>query len=251
MLLLSTDSLPHYGLERVFEFAKKANFDGIEVAVSDNLDTQNPEYLKRLSERTGMPIKAFSLDPKGENDRKEAFQHTVREFPGSTINLSPPKTLAFEYKKWLTELVPRLAQKYDLTLCRKNVPAKNMLGVIPERSDNSVYALKQAGDVCLDVTALAISNEEIMRTVSFLGDHLKHIYLSNVTKGIPYSLPQVGILPIESFLTKLAQIRYKKDFTLKVHPKVLSEGDDEKMLTKLIETREFYEKYFVKPSQNV
>ncbi len=249
MLLLSTDSLPNYGLERVFLFAKKAKLDGVEIAVSDNLDTQAPEYIKKLEKRTGIPVRAFSISPKGEEERTKAFQLTCREFPGTVINLNPPKMMAFDYKKWLTELVPRLAQKYDLTFCRKNVPSKNMLGVIPERADNSLYALKQAGAVCLDVTALAVSNEEIMRTVSFLGDHLKHIYLSNVTKGIAYSLPQRGVLPIESFLTKLKQLNYKGDFTLKIDPRQLTEGDDELVLAKLNETREFYEKYFIKGGQ--
>ena len=66
MLLFHTDNLPHHGLERVFEFAKKAGFDGVEVGINGNLDTHNPEYLKTLEKRFKIPIKAFSLSIRDE-----------------------------------------------------------------------------------------------------------------------------------------------------------------------------------------
>ena len=50
MLTLSTDSLKGYGLNRIFEFAKDADFDGIDLAVDPTvLDTQNSGYIKELT----------------------------------------------------------------------------------------------------------------------------------------------------------------------------------------------------------
>ena len=249
MLLLSSSSLPHYGLERFFHFAKQSGYGGVEITISSlNYDTQNHAYLKSLASRFDLPIKAFSLEDNAEDkeDLLQVFQHTVREFPGCTIILSPPKTLAFKYKTWLSDLIPRLAEKYGLVFCRRNTPSKNLLGVIPERTEGSIFSLKQAGNVCLDLTALAMANEEIMRSIAFLGENLKHVYLSNVRRGTPYALPQNGVLPVESLLTKLAQIRYAGDFTLKVNAKQLFEGDDEKVVQKLGDCRDFYTKYFEK-----
>ncbi len=252
MLLLSTSSLPHYGLERVFEFAKEAGFDGIEICITpENYDTQNHEYLKRLVDRVGIEIKAFSLADKAEDEAAmEAFHYTVREFTETTIVLNPPKALNFKYKNWLNDLVPRLAQKYNLTFCRRNTPSKNILGLLPERSDSSIYALKEQGDVCLDLTALAQSNEEIMKAISFLGSNMRHVYLSNVRRGLPYALPQNGVLPVESFLTKLAQVKYKGHFSLKVDSKQLMEGDDDKLRARLKDCKEFYDKYFLNAESN-
>ncbi len=245
MFILSTESLPHYGVERVFDFAKKAGFDGVNIAVGPNLDTQSPKYLKQLEERYSLPIKAFSLVGKGEEERFEIFQRTVREFSGTTIIVNPPKMMAFKYKTWVTDVVPRLAQKYDLRACRRNLPSKNMLGIIPSRSENSLFTLKQEGLVCLDVTALALSNEEIMKSISFLGNTLGHVYLSNVQRGIPYALPQKGILPIESFLTKLAtQIRFRGGFTLRVDAHQLDEADESHVLERLKDCRRFFDEYF-------
>lgn len=252
MLLLSTSSLAHYDLEHVFKFAKEAQYNGIEVTVTaDRIDTQNPTYLKELESRFELPIRAFSLDPKSEEKITEAFQHTVREFSESTMILNPPKMLSFSYKRWMNDIAIRLAQKYNLTLCRRNTPNKNLLGILPERSEGTLMTLKEAGNVCLDLTALAVSNEEIMHTIGFLGGSLRHVFLSNVRRGMPYALPQNGVLPVESFLTKLAQINYKGDFTLKVDPAQLQEGDDEKVQQHLIDCRKFYEKYFLQLDETI
>lgn len=250
MLLFHSASLPHYGLERVFEFAKKAGYDGLEIEVNGFFDSQNVKYLKKLSRRYKIPVKAFSLSEAKEEALTEVFQKTVREFVGSTINLNQPQVLSTNYKKWMEHIAPKLAQKYDLTLCRKNAPSKNMMGIIPLRKDNSLLSLKEKGAVCLDLTALASVNEDIIRATKALGSHLKHVYLSNVSRNKPYCLPQNGILPVESFLTKLARNRFIGNFSVRVDPVFLSEGDDRRVLQTMIEVRKFYEKYFVKELAN-
>lgn len=246
MILFHTENLLHYGLERIFEFAKAGGYDGIEVGINGNCDTQNPKYLKKLEARYNIKIKAFSLSEKYEEKLMQNFQETVREFPGVTINLNPPLVLSFKYKKWLEKTIPKLARKYDLKTCRKNTPIKMVLGFLPKRSENSLESLKKKGNICLDLSALALSNEDIMHTVGDLGDHLKHIYLSNVSQHQPYSLPMGGVLPVESFLVKLAQRGFSGNFTLKVHPRFLSEGNEESLLKKIGEVKDFYDKYFVK-----
>ena len=245
MLLISSESFPNYGLENFFLFAKKAGYDGVEIVVNENFDSQNPEYLKQLQQRVGLPILAFGITRKMEGKYTEAFQNVVRNFPGATLNLSPPATLSFQYKEWMTKIAPRLAKKYDLALCRKNMPAENLFGMLPSRTENSLYALRQAGDVCLDLSALWKNNEEIIRTIAFLGDSLQHIYLSNVHQNVPYCPPQNGILPVESFLTKLAQMHYRKNFTMKIAPGQLAPGKEDETIRILVESREFFQKYFV------
>jgi len=251
MLLFHTDNLPHYGLERIFEFAKAAGYDGLEVGVGPNFDTQSPEYIKKLSERYDLPVKAFSIKAKHEESLSQAYQYTVREFEGSTMNLVPAQALSFQYKKWMEEIVPKLAQKYNLMACRRNVPMETMLGFLPNRTDNSVAALRQQGNVCLDLTALALSNDDIMRAIEEAGNALKHVYISNVFKKQPYCLPVHGVLPLESFLTKLARKSYNGNLTLYVNPRELAEGDDEQVIAKMIESREYIEQYFVAEAQDI
>ncbi|MCF7812010.1 sugar phosphate isomerase/epimerase [Candidatus Gracilibacteria bacterium] len=244
MLLLHSQSFPHYGLERFFEFARKAGFDGVEIGVNENFDTQNAAYLKKLEKRYEMPIKAFSLPHKQEEDLIEGFQEVVKEFPKVHLNLNSPQSFAFKYKRWMENIAPKLCKKYDLKLNRRNAPFQLMFGMIPQRTENSLFSLRQKGFVCLDLSALWASKEEIMRSINFLGDKMRFVYLSNVHRNTPYSTLSNGILPLESFLTKLAKNRYQGNFTLKLSSKALHEGEDEKVLETLIDSRKFFEEYF-------
>jgi len=250
MLLLNSESFPNYGLERFFEFAKKSGYDGVEIVVNSNFDTQNPDYLKILEKRYEIPIRAFALSQKNEENFTKPLEKLVHAFPGSTLNLNSAQTLSFKYRNWLKKEIPRLAQKFHLQICRKNAPFKLLMGIVPSRGENSLLALREKGSVCLDLSALWISREEIMRTIPFFGDSLKHVYLSNVSKGRPYTFPDSGVLPIESFLTRLGQRQFSGDFTMKISPKHLPGGDDEKIVQLLTQSREFFEKYFVKPQED-
>lgn len=245
MLLLSSQSFPHYGLERFFGFASKLNFDGVEICISDNFDTQNPEYLKYLEKKYDISIKAFSLPNRDGDKYMAVFERVVAEFPGSLINLASPEVFSYSYKRWLDFTVPRLVKRHRLIFARRNTPFKTIFGFVPARSESSLHELRGKGDVSLDLSALWKSTEDIMRSASFLAEKLQHVYLSNVNHGLMYSPLPTGILPVESFLTKLARENYRGMFTLKIAPENMHEGDDQRMLKTLKESKEFFEKYFV------
>ncbi len=244
MLLFHTENLPHYGLERIFELAKEAGFKGIELSINTCFDTQTPDYIRKLEKRYKIKVKAFSIAEGTEESLFRAFQVTVREFPKSHMILVPPRSFGGKYKKWMEEIVPRLAKKYNLVACRRNAQSQNVVGIIPSRQKMSLSSLKESGDVCLDVSSMAASNQEIMRTIPYFGKQLKHIYLSNYYKEQPYALPDRGILPLENFLTKLKSVKYKGHITLRVAPDQINEGDDEKVLEGMKQALKFYKTYF-------
>ena len=55
-----------------------------------------------------------------------------------------------------------------------------------------------------------------------------------------------GIMPLESFLTKLKQEKYPGAVSIKVLPKYLHAGEDEKVVKDLKEIKDFYDKYYTK-----
>jgi hypothetical protein len=83
-----------------------------------------------------------------------------------------------------------------------------------------------------------------MRAYASLKGTLVMIHFSNVHKGKPHSLPQEGVLPLESLLTKLKKDNYKNAISLIVDPRVLNVGNDEKLLATLKEIKDFYQKFF-------
>ncbi|PID70178.1 hypothetical protein CSB37_03300 [bacterium DOLZORAL124_38_8] len=244
MLLLGSHSFPHYGLERFFSFAKELGFEGVEITLSSNFDTRNPEYLKQLEHRFNMPIKAISLPNTGAEALIADFEKVVAEFPGMVINIAAPEMFANKYRKWVEVSLPRLVKRHRLIFNWRNAPVKTLFGVVPSRTKSTLLDLRQAGDVCLDLAAVWKNQQDIMRAASFLAEKMQHVYLSNVNHGVMYTSLTVGLLPVESFLTKLARENYRGLFTLQIAPKNMHEGDDEAMLKTLRESKDLFEKYF-------
>lgn len=244
MLFITSQSFPHYGLERFFRFAKALGVDGVEIVINSNFDTQDPSYLKELEKRFEMPIKAFSLPTRGGEKYINAFEKVVPEFQGVMINLASPEILSFSYKKWMENSVPQLCKRFRLQLNRVTMPTETILGIIPAREESSLHMLRQKGSVGVDLSALWKSSEDIMRVPDFLREKMKVVYLSNVRNGSMYASLPIGILPVESFLTKLSRDNFRGDFIIKLSPGNLHEGDEERMMEVLQESKEFFGKYF-------
>jgi sugar phosphate isomerase/epimerase len=244
MLFITSQSFPHYGLARFFKFAKDLGVDGVEIVINSNFDTQDPDYLKKLSEEYKMPIKSFSLPTKGADRFIDAFEKVVSKFEGVTINLASPEILSFAYKKWMENSVPQLCKRFRLNLNRVTMPTETILGIIPARNESSLHMLRQKGSVAADLSALWRSTEDVMRVPDFLREKMRVVYLSNVRNGSMYASLPIGILPVESFLTKLSRDNFRGDFIIKLSPKNIHEGDWERMMEIMKESKEFFEKYF-------
>ncbi len=246
MLLITSQSFPHYGLERFFKFAQELSVDGVEILINSNFDTQDPSYLKELEARFKVPIKAFTLPTKGADKFINAFEKVVSHFEGSTVNLSSPEVLSFSYKKWMENSVPQLSKRFRLNLNRITLPAETIMGIIPARNEASLHMLRQKGNVAADLSALWKNTEDVMRVPDFLREKMKVVYLSNVRNGSMYAPLPIGILPVESFLTKLARDDYRGDFIIKISPRNLHEGNWERMMETMQESKDFFEKYYKK-----
>lgn len=245
MLTLSTDSLKGYGLNRIFEFVKEAGYDGIDLAIDQkNYDTQNAEYIKSLSDATGVPVIAIQT-PQNATPKKIKLAVDMAKLLGTKIVIiQPPKIFDFKYTQWMKNEIPKLRQKENISIALENAPSATFFGIIPEHAMGNVLDLKKFKHACMDTTRIAQRKEDLIRIYKSLSKYLVHIHLSNVKSGAPYALPEKGILPIESLLTKLKQDKFPGAISLKVNPKFLEAGDDEKMLKILATQKLFYETYF-------
>jgi sugar phosphate isomerase/epimerase len=248
MLALSTDSLNGYGLNRIFQFAKEAGYDGIDLAMSDkNFDSQNAEYVQSLSIKYGLPILAVQLadaTPK----RLENAVELAKIVKTKVVIIQPPRILNFKQAAWLKKEVPKIRTKENISIALENAPDDLILGIIPKHAMNNLIEMKKFKHAAIDTTRIAIKRQDLIRVYKSLQKFLVHIHLSNVKGSKKYYLPEDGILPLESFLTKLSQDKFPGTISIKVNPKFLSAGDDEKLMKHLKETKEFYEKFFIKPS---
>ncbi|MBU1446439.1 sugar phosphate isomerase/epimerase [Patescibacteria group bacterium] len=248
MLALSTDSLNGYGLNRIFQFAKEAGYDGIDLAISErNFDSQNAQYIKSLSIQYGLPILAVQLleaTPKRIQDTVDLAKIVETK----VIIIQPPRILNFKQTAWLKREVPKIRAKENISIALENAPDDLILGIIPKHAMNNLVEMKKFKHAAIDTTRIAIKRQDLIRVYKSLQKYLVHIHLSNVKGSKQYYLPEDGILPLESFLTKLSQDEFPGTISIKVNPKFLNAGDDEKLLKHLKDTKEFYEKFFIRPS---
>lgn len=246
MIALHTNSLSKYGLNRIFEFAKEAGYDGIEIGVDkNNYDTQNAEYIKKLSDEYKLPIVALHSP---QNGTAESVKHVVEMavyLKCPVVVITPPKLLDFKFTNWLKKETPKLRKKKHIQIALVNAPGKTVLGFLPDRAMNSLADMKKFGMAALDTSSAASKKwGNLMSVYRHLKKLLVHVHLSNINKHKDYALPIEGILPLESFLKKLKSENYKGVISIRVRPSQLSAGDDDKVVAKLKKVKEFVDEYF-------
>lgn len=246
MLLLSTDSLKGYGLNRIFGFTKDAQYDGVELALStSDFDTQNADYINGIIKDTKVPVKVVRTFARSTIKKSEFACAFAKKIGASLVILEPPKLFDFKYAMWLKGTVPKLRKKYGISIALKNGSSETFLGFLPGRAMNNIGDLKKFGEVCLDTSYLYSKKIDLMRAYSTLKTVLVCIHFSNVRKGKLHSLPTEGVLPLESLLTKLKKDKFKEPVSVLVNPKDLGVGHDKKVLDNLKAIKSFYEKYYL------
>jgi len=248
MLALHTNSLHHYGLNRIFEFAKAAGYDGIEIGVDkNNYDTQNAEYLKKLSNEYKLPVVALHSPINGTSKSVEHVIEMAVYLKCPVVVITPPKLLDFKFANWLKKQTPKLRKKKKIQIALVNAPGKTVFGFLPDRAMNSISDMKKFGMAALDTSSAASKKWGNLMSVY---DHLKklivHIHLSNLHKHKEYSLPNEGVLPLESFLRKLKSHNYKGAISIRVRPTQLAAGDDDKVIANLKKVKSFVDEFFKK-----
>ena len=245
MLTLSTGSLSRHGLHRVFHFVKEVGYDGVDIEISANFDTRDGAYINKLIEETGIPVYALVLPPRvGKKDALIKYIHLAKEIGAKVIVIYPPRFFDFEHAQWIKRELPGLRKREGLKIAVMNAKAGKMFGFLPEHSLNSLNDLKKCKQVCLDTSNAHSLKEDLIRIYAKLQKEVVHIFLSNVHKGNDHALPIEGVLPLESFLTKLKQHTYKGAFSLRVKGKYLKEGKPEEVVKRLRQAKEFVEKYY-------
>ncbi len=253
MILLSTASLTWYGIHRVFIFAKKAWFDGIDLALSKfNLDLWDADYIKELSDSFWVPVLSVTAPSKWLNEKKvDMIVSIAQKLNSQVINFAPPH-FSDTNITWYTNYLPRVKKSTHLGISIKNVEPKFLFFIIPEYKNASLLEIKKiTWDTSLDLSSIdSSSSMDILKALSILGSSIKNIYLSDKKWPRKWVLPWsawgwVSYLPLESFFMKLKTGWYNWFITLKVRPAELWAGTKEKVLQNLEYSIKYYKKHFL------
>ena len=101
--LVSTDSFSNCGLDLVFDLAKEAGYDGIDLAIRKNFDARNVEYVKKLAIKHEMPVKSIQVS-ENVNEKELNKALDLCEATGAdTIAINAPKFFNIKSFNFLTD----------------------------------------------------------------------------------------------------------------------------------------------------
>lgn len=243
-IVLSTESLAGYGLNRIFRFAKEAGFDGIDLAMDNSeYDTLDANYILELSNALTLPVVAIQTPKITSKSKIEDAVRLAKKINARIIVIQPPKLFDVKLTSWLKKEIPKIRQQENISIALENASSKTVLGFLPEHAMNSLKDLKDFKHVCLDTSRTAEKKEDLIKVYNNLKKFLVHVHLSNVYKGKPYAAPEIGSLPIESFLSKLKGDDFKGSVSIRVKPKNYHVGNEDKLLEDMKSSIKFCRKY--------
>lgn len=251
--LLSTGSLWSYSIERCFDFAAEAGFDGIELMVDQRWGTRQADFLRRQMEHSGLPVVAVHSPfwhnvPGWPSDSIGRLQASVQlaEAVGANVVVHhlPMRVgrLSFlgkghffqlpvpfwgrerSYRRWLQREYGRLRAKTDVSLCIENMPAYRRFG----RRWNLHYwntprEIETFADVTLDTTHLGTWGLEPVEVYRRLDQCVSHVHLSNYD-GREHRRPEAGNLRLDALLRQMVADGYDGAVSLELFPEVIDAG---------------------------
>jgi sugar phosphate isomerase/epimerase len=216
-------------LDDVFPLVAETGFDGIEIMVTKDPDTREPERLRGLVEETGVPIEAihapflmmtrrvWGRDPIGKIDRAVELAEAV-EAP--LVVVHPPYRWQAAYRRWLRDELPSIADRTHVRVAVENMFPLRLRGrkVGAFHAIRTLEDLEGFGHVVLDTSHAAVAGLDLLDALERLGERLAHVHLSNnAGRGWDSHLPlDEGVLPIDAFLEALAASGYAGAISLEI-----------------------------------
>lgn len=283
MIALSAGSLYSYGLQRTFQLAAEAGFEGIEIIIDERWDTRQPEYLTRLAAEFGLDIVSFHapFSPQlygWEKGRIEGILESVKlaeALSARTLVLHLPLFFEREYANWLKTGLPELRRRTSVVVAVENLPRTYQVPRFIPRSwshwrfqparlkdeskewllpfikllgretflYNEISELERFAPLALDTTHLATGGFDIREIFQRLKDKVVHVHLSNYDKR-EHTLPHKGVLPVAGFLEDLKSAGFSGILTLELNPQSLEAGSEKKVKKNLRDSLDFCRQYF-------
>lgn len=253
MILISTYSLVWYWLHRIFDFAKKSNYDGIDLYLSrSNYDLWDEDYIKSLSDSFWVPVLSITASLKWMSEKwVDEIISIAKTLWVQVITFSPPH---FWDKNitWFKEYLSKVKKETNISISVQNVEPKFIFFIIPEYKNATLTEIKKVTwDSSLDLWAVESSSWiDILKAQKILWNSIKNIFLSDKDWTKTWLLPWkasswISNLPLESFFMKLKSVWYNWFFTIKVKPIELWVWNEKTVLKNLEYVKEYYKKYYL------
>jgi sugar phosphate isomerase/epimerase len=253
----STGPFWAFELERALDAIADAGFKEVELMVTRDPRTHEPETPLRLAEERGLRIGAvhgpflvitktvWGLDPIHKVKRGAEM---CKEVGAPTLIVHPPYLWERDYARWLAKDAEAFTLSTGITVAVETMYPKWIAG-----RKLRAYRWLDAGVLCdncnqvaLDTSHLTVARQDILTALDRMRAKLAHVHLSdNAGDGRDGHLElEQGILPLDRFLAELRRTRYTNAISLEIS--VIRYLEKQKALVETLrKNREYVESHLV------
>jgi sugar phosphate isomerase/epimerase len=253
----STGPFWAFELERALDAIADAGFTEVELMVTRDPRTHEPDIPLRLTEERGLRIGAvhgpflvitktvWGLDPIRKVKRGAEMCKAVG---ASTLIVHPPYLWERDYARWLAKDAEAFTLGTGITVAVETMYPKWVAG-----RKLRAYRWLDAGVLCdncnqvaLDTSHLTVARQDILTALDRMRAKLAHVHLSdNAGDGRDGHLElEQGILPLDRFLAELRRTRYTNAISLEIS--VIRYLEKQKALVETLrKNREYVESHLV------
>lgn len=228
-VVCSTISVFSRPLEQAFALLAETGFDGVEVMVTNDPDSQDAPRIRALSEDHDLPVMAvhapfllmsrrvWGREPVGKIER--AVELALR-VGSPVVVVHPPYRWQTAYRRWLDEEAEAASRAWGIRIAVENMFPLRVRGRSLARfhARQSLEELERFEAVTLDTSHLAVAGLDPVEAIDRLGDRLAHVHLSNnAGRGWDSHSPlDQGVLDIGRVLETLAARGYRGAISLEI-----------------------------------
>lgn len=226
---LSTASCYPESCATAFEIAAELGFDGVEVMVWTDPVSQDPEALRELSDRYGVPVLAihtpcllltqrvWTSDPWTKLERS---REAAEKVGASTVVVHPPFLWQRDYARDFEQGLARMQNETGVVFAVENMfpwraRGREIMAYLPHWDPLG----QSYPAVTLDLSHTAVSGADALGAVDLLGERLAHVHLAD---GIgsnkdEHLIPGRGSQPCAELLERLAKRSFSGTVVLEVN----------------------------------
>lgn len=250
--LLSTDTLPWFWLDLVFQLAKEAWFDWLDLAIWKNFDTWNLRYVRKLSEKYDFPIKVIQTSPNLNKKEMDKALDLCEALNIDTICLNAPKF--FDYKAYYfirdnIEQYKSNNKDINFSIINPSDSYFNPFFIVPKYRFSNIDDIvkKYWCNLWLNISWMDLDKfeSEFLRVVDRYVPYVSNLYLSDSNPKNRHLFPWEWKMKIPELLRRFKREWYNRFISLKVNISKVDLADPDKVDLLLRKAVNYYKDYYV------
>jgi len=225
---LSTAAFFARPLADTMALAAECGYAGVEIMVTKDPASQDPEEMRRVADRHGLHLLAlhapaliltrsvWGADPIGKID---TATRVARAAGIPVVVMHPPYRWQHAYRRWLLGSLPGVEERTDVVVAIENMfPVHVGSRPLMLHANQDLDQLAGLPHLALDTSHAAVAKHDLTEVRRTFGERLRHVHLSdNAGKGWGSHLPPgEGVLDLDGFLRDLGASDFAGTVSLEV-----------------------------------